>query len=110
MVILLVSECQANPLAMTAEGDLAEDFTRSKHIKNLLRAVQFHHSKSASFPVPITQAQEGELAQAWKAVEICIEQLRKRSEKFLLIQALHELGNLLYADGNLGEAETCRRL
>lgn len=37
----------------------------------------------------------------------CIELLRKRQEKFLLIQALHELGNLLYADGNLGEAETC---
>lgn len=37
----------------------------------------------------------------------CIEQLRKRQEKFLLIQALHELGNLLYADGNLGEAEIC---
>jgi len=37
----------------------------------------------------------------------CIELLRKRQEKFLLIQALHELGNLLYADGNLGEAEIC---
>ena len=29
----------------------------------------------------------------------CIELLRKRQEKFLLIQVLHELGNLLYADG-----------
>ena len=37
----------------------------------------------------------------------CVELLRKRQEKFLLIQALHELGNLLYADGNLGEAEIC---
>lgn len=37
----------------------------------------------------------------------CVELLRKRQEKFLLIQALHELGNLLYADGNLGEAEVC---
>ena len=37
----------------------------------------------------------------------CVELLRKRQEKFLLIQVLHELGNLLYADGNLGEAETC---
>lgn len=36
-----------------------------------------------------------------------IELLRRRQEKFLLIQALHELGNLLYADGNLGEAEIC---
>ena len=35
----------------------------------------------------------------------CVELLRKRQEKFLLIQALHELGNLLYADGQLGEAE-----
>ena len=35
----------------------------------------------------------------------CIELLRKRQEKFLLIQALHEIGNLHYADGNLGEAE-----
>jgi hypothetical protein len=35
----------------------------------------------------------------------CVELLRKRQEKFLLIQALHELGNLLYADGNLVEAE-----
>ena len=35
----------------------------------------------------------------------CIEDLRKRQEKFMLIQALHELGNLLYADGQLGEAE-----
>ena len=37
----------------------------------------------------------------------CVDLLRKRQEKFLLIQALHELGNLLYADGNLGEAEIC---
>ena len=37
----------------------------------------------------------------------CVELLRKRQEKFLLIQALHELGNLLYADGNLVEAEIC---
>lgn len=29
----------------------------------------------------------------------CVELLRKRQEKFLLVQALHELGNLLYADG-----------
>ena len=36
-----------------------------------------------------------------------IELLRKRQEKFLLIQALHELGNLLYADANLQEAEIC---
>jgi hypothetical protein len=35
----------------------------------------------------------------------CIDLLRKRQEKFLLIQALHEIGNLHYADGNLGEAE-----
>ena len=35
----------------------------------------------------------------------CVELLRKRQEKFMLIQALHELGNLLYADGQLGEAE-----
>lgn len=35
----------------------------------------------------------------------CIELLRKRQEKYLLIQALHELGNLLYADAQLGEAE-----
>ena len=35
----------------------------------------------------------------------CVELLRKRQEKFLLVQALHELGNLLYADGQLGEAE-----
>lgn len=35
----------------------------------------------------------------------CIELLRKRQENFLLIQALHELGNLFYADGNLAEAE-----
>ena len=35
----------------------------------------------------------------------CIELLRKREEKFMQIQALHELGNLLYADGQLGEAE-----
>lgn len=35
----------------------------------------------------------------------CIDLLRKRSENFLLIQALHELGNLHYAEGNLGEAE-----
>ena len=35
----------------------------------------------------------------------CIELLRKRQEKFLLIQALHELGNLLFADGQMGEAE-----
>ena len=34
-----------------------------------------------------------------------IELVRKRQEKYLLIQALHELGNLHYADGNLGEAE-----
>lgn len=34
-----------------------------------------------------------------------IELLRKRQEKYLLIQALHEIGNLHYADGNLGEAE-----
>ena len=34
-----------------------------------------------------------------------IELLRKRQEKYMLIQALHELGNLHYADGNLGEAE-----
>lgn len=36
----------------------------------------------------------------------CIEQLEKRHEKFLLIQALHELGNLYYAGGYLGDAET----
>lgn len=35
----------------------------------------------------------------------CIDLLRKRQENFLLIQALHELGNLNYADGNLAEAE-----
>lgn len=35
----------------------------------------------------------------------CIDLLRKRQENFLLIQALHELGNLNYADGNLNEAE-----
>ena len=35
----------------------------------------------------------------------CVELLRKRQEKFMLIQALHELGNLLYSDGQLGEAE-----
>ena len=35
----------------------------------------------------------------------CIELLRKRQEKYLVIQALHELGNLQYADGNLAEAE-----
>ena len=35
----------------------------------------------------------------------CVELLRKRQEKFLLIQSLHELGNLLYSDGQLGEAE-----
>jgi hypothetical protein len=35
----------------------------------------------------------------------CIDLLRKRQENFLQIQALHELGNLHYADGNLGEAE-----
>jgi len=29
----------------------------------------------------------------------CVELLRKRQEKFMLIQALHELGNLLYSDG-----------
>jgi hypothetical protein len=34
-----------------------------------------------------------------------IDLLRKRQENFMLIQALHEIGNLLYADGNLGEAE-----
>lgn len=37
----------------------------------------------------------------------CVELLRKRQEKFLLIQALHELGNLLYTDGNMKEAEIC---
>jgi hypothetical protein len=31
----------------------------------------------------------------------CIELLRKRQEKFMLIQALHELGNLHFAEGNL---------
>ena len=35
----------------------------------------------------------------------CIELLRKRQEKYLLIQALHEIGNLHFADGNLAEAE-----
>ena len=35
----------------------------------------------------------------------CIDLLRKRQENFMLIQALHELGNLHYAEGNLGEAE-----
>jgi hypothetical protein len=35
----------------------------------------------------------------------CVELLRKRQENFMLIQALHELGNLLYADGQFGEAE-----
>lgn len=35
----------------------------------------------------------------------CIEMIRKRQEKYLLIQALHELGNALYSDGNLPEAE-----
>lgn len=35
----------------------------------------------------------------------CIDLLRKRQENYLLIQALHELGNMHYADGNLGEAE-----
>lgn len=35
----------------------------------------------------------------------CIKLLRKKQEKFLLIQCLHELGNLLYADDQLSEAE-----
>jgi hypothetical protein len=35
----------------------------------------------------------------------CIELLRKRQEKFLLIQALNELANLYYADTQLKEAE-----
>jgi hypothetical protein len=29
-----------------------------------------------------------------------VDLLRKRQENFLLIQALHELGNLYFADGN----------
>ena len=37
----------------------------------------------------------------------CVELLRRRQEKFLLVQALHELGNLLYADNNIAEAEVC---
>lgn len=35
----------------------------------------------------------------------CIDLLRKRQENFMQIQALHELGNLHFADGNLNEAE-----
>jgi len=34
-----------------------------------------------------------------------VDLLRKRQENFLLIQALHELGNLYFADGNSQEAE-----
>lgn len=34
-----------------------------------------------------------------------VDLLRKRQENLLLIQALHELGNLYYADNNLAEAE-----
>ncbi len=75
VLIFLVTECQANPLAMTAEGDLPEDFTRSKYIKALLRAVQFHHSMSSGFGGSPTGAQERQLAQAWRAVELCVEQL-----------------------------------
>ena len=35
----------------------------------------------------------------------CIDLLRKRQENYLLISALHELGNLYYADNNLVDAE-----
>ncbi len=75
VLIFLVTDCQANPLAMTAEGDLPEDFTRSKSIRSLLRAVQFHHSMSSGFGGSPTAAQEIQLAQAWRAVELCTEQL-----------------------------------
>jgi hypothetical protein len=35
-----------------------------------------------------------------------IELIRKMQEKFLLIQSLHEIGNLYYSDGQLKHAET----
>ena len=35
-----------------------------------------------------------------------IELIRKRQEKFLLIQSLHEIGNLYYSDNQLRNAET----
>ena len=75
VLIFLVTECQANPLAMTAAGELPEDFTRSKYIKALLKAVQFHHSMSSGFGGSPTAAQENQLVQAWRAVELCVEQL-----------------------------------
>ena len=35
-----------------------------------------------------------------------IELIKKRQEKYLLIQSLHEIGNLYYSDGQLKNAET----
>lgn len=35
-----------------------------------------------------------------------IELIKKRQEKYLLIQSLHEIGNLYYSDGQLKHAET----
>ena len=35
----------------------------------------------------------------------CIELLRKRQERFLLIQSLHEIGNIFYTDDQHREAE-----
>ena len=35
-----------------------------------------------------------------------IELIKKRQEKYLLIQSLHEIGNLYYSDRQLKNAET----
>lgn len=35
----------------------------------------------------------------------CIELLRKNQERYLLVQSLHEIGNILYSDDQHKEAE-----
>ena len=73
VIIFLLTECSANPLAITSDGEFPEDLTVSSRIKRLLRAVSFHRKQSTIEGYNFTEA--------WNPVEEAVIALRSTTSQ-----------------------------